>query len=111
MSMADGWLSNLSGGMSAVAKVFGAEKGPGYREKKEDQMLGLAVSPLTCPKCGKPCAGTAERTTCASCGFSSVAEQKTTPVLGKVENPCGQCGAPLTIIGDRKSCHACGWSL
>jgi hypothetical protein len=102
MSMSDGWLGNLSGGMSAVAKVFGGEKGSGYAPKTD-----VSRSPLICPTCGAACSGTAERKRCNSCGFSSGAQDKTAPALGKVENPCPKCGAPLTIIGDVKRCNAC----
>lgn len=101
-------MNGFSGGGGFSAKIFGEPKGSGYAAKTDV----VTQSPLTCPKCGKPCAGTAERKTCASCGLSSVAQETTkTPVLGKVDNPCPTCGAPLTIIGDIKRCNACKWSL
>jgi hypothetical protein len=59
-------------------KIFGEPRSSGYEPKEV-----VTQSPLTCPKCGKPCAGTAERKTCASCGFLSVAQQKTTPGVGQ----------------------------
>lgn len=91
---------------SGYDKPFGVERGSGYEPK------AIATqSPLVCPRCGKPCAGTAERKQCRSCGYDSGApEKKTKPKLGVVEYPCPQCGAPLTILGDRKRCHACNYS-
>jgi ribosomal protein L37E len=67
-----------SGSTSGSTGQFGVERGSGYEPK------AIATqSPLVCPRCGKPCAGTAERKTCASCG----------------------------VIGDSKRCNACGWTL
>jgi ribosomal protein S27AE len=108
----DWWISNLSGGMSAVAKIFVNQQGSGYKVEKEENMIAASRSPLVCPNCGQPCAGTAERKHCASCGFSSVPQQTTkTPTLGVVENPCPTYKSPLTIVGDRRSCHACGYAV
>jgi ribosomal protein L37E len=99
-----------SGGSSGFTGQFGVERGSGY----EPKTIEAAQSPLICPKCGKPCAGTAERNSCASCGFSSVAQQAakaTAPKLGVVENPCPECSRPLTVTGDDKRCNNCGWAL
>jgi ribosomal protein L37E len=72
-----------SGGSGGYNKTFGVERGSGY----EPKTIEAAQSPLTCPQCGKPCAGTAERKTCASCGFSSVAQE----TAKAKENPCPEC--------------------
>jgi hypothetical protein len=100
----------LFGGSSGgYNKPFGVERGSGYEPKTID----VRQSPLTCPKCGKPCAGTAERKTCTSCGFSTVAQQTVAAASAATatENLCPKCEKPLTIIGDSKKCNACGWSL
>jgi ribosomal protein L37E len=87
---------------SGYDKPFGVERGSGYEPK------AIATqSPLVCPRCGKPCAGTAERKTCASCGFSTVAQQAEKATA----NQCPKCSQPLSVIGDSKRCNACGWTL
>lgn len=88
---------------SGYNKPFGVERGSGYAPKT----IEAVQSPLTCPKCGKPCAGTVERKTCASCGFSSVAQE----TAKATANQCPECSRPLTVTGDSKRCNNCGWAL
>ena len=98
---------------SGYDKPFGVERGSGYEPKTI-----ATQSPLSCPKCGKPCAGTAERKTCASCGFSGIPRvtgERMRPgttleaAIAATANPCPQCGACLTILGERKRCNSCNF--